>query len=119
MNVPVICFPDGIQGSHDLTLNNEMLQNHFAYLYMKLEPREVAHILFQSGHISLDEHDKVTECYQKIGRLKSLLAILKKNNLYSHFMRTLKLLECISVLDTLRNNEQLENHIGKKLNTRC
>lgn len=102
-----------MQGNHVLTTNDEMLQKHFAFLYMKLEPREVADLLFQSGHISVDEHDEVIECNRKIGRLKSLLAILKKDKLYTQFVCTLQSLECNSVLETLQRNEQLESHIGK------
>lgn len=112
-NVSLICFPDVMQRNHVLTTNDEMLQKHFASLYMKLEPREVAHLLFQSGHISFDEHDEVAECDRKTGRLKSLLAILKKNKLYTHFVCTLQFLKCNSVLETSQKYDQLESHIGK------
>lgn len=112
-------FPDSMQRNHVLTLNDEMLQKHSACLYMKLEPREVADIMFQSGHFSSCEHDEVTECNQKTGRWKSLLTILKDRHLYTPFLCTLQCLNCISVLDTLQNNDQLENDIGQYLNSRC
>lgn len=88
-----------------LTLNHEELQKHKYFLYSELEPREIADLMFQSGDISLNDHDSITEGQQKYERFTSLLDILKENNLYSEFVNTLQTsMKYISVLETLKED---------------
>lgn len=78
---------------------------------MELEPREIADQMFQAGHISICEHDYVTDLKQKYKRLKSLLDVLKSKNLYVSFECTLRSLKYISVLDVLHKDRRLKmNH---------
>lgn len=88
-----------------LTLNHEVLQKHKYFLYTELEPREVADLMFQSGDISLNDHDSITEGQQKYERFMSLLDILKENKLYSEFVNTLQTsMKYISVLEKLQED---------------
>lgn len=50
---------------------------------MELEPRDIADELFQKHFLSVDDHDDVTYSHKKRKRLKILLDILKKKNVYS------------------------------------
>lgn len=69
-------------------LSDAFLQEHFAILYKELEPREIADEMFQAGHITVSEHDDVTECTKKWKRLKCLFNILKEKELYGPFVYT-------------------------------
>lgn len=86
-----------------------MLQKHFASLYMELEPREVADEMFQSGFITISDHDDVTGIIQKYERLRKLLDVLKRKKLYASFECTLKSLKYITLLDTIRTDRKLKN----------
>lgn len=76
---------------------------------MELEPRKVADEMFQSGFISISDHDDVTSIIQKHERLRKLLDVLKKNKLYASFECILKALKCITLLDTIRTDRKLKN----------
>lgn len=92
-----------------LTLTDDLLQKHFASLYMELEPRKVADEMFQSGFISISDHDDVTSIIQKHERLRKLLDVLKKKKLYASFECILKALKCITLLDTIRTDRKLKS----------
>lgn len=80
-----------------ITLDDELLQKHSAFLYTELEPREIADEMFQAGHITVSEHDDVTDCTKKCKRLKYLLDILKEKELYGPFVYTLQSLKYTTV----------------------
>lgn len=89
------------------TLTYELLQRHIHFLYMELEPREIADEMFQSGYIFCNDHDSVTDSQQKYVRFMSLLDIIKENQLYSQFACTLQnSMKYISVLETLQHDRQ-------------
>lgn len=67
------------------TLTYEMLQTHIYFLYGELEPREIADEMFQSGCISCNDHDSVTENQRKYVRFMNLLDIVKERNLCERF----------------------------------
>lgn len=87
-------------------LSDALLQEHFAILYKELEPREIADEMFQAGHITVSDHDNVTECPKKWKRLKCLLNILKKNKLYAPFGYTLQSLKYLEVLGVLQQGKE-------------
>lgn len=76
---------DILGAAPSITLDDELLQKHSAFLYTELEPREIADEMFQAGHITVSEHDDVTECPRKWKRLKCLLNILKKKQVVCTF----------------------------------
>lgn len=104
-----------MQRRPNLTLTHELLQRHFACLYMELEPREITDEMFQAGHLTVFEHDKVTESNQRYKRLSCLLVILRKKNLYAQLVCTLQSLGYMSVLDTLQKDRKLKNKPCKYL----
>lgn len=67
-----------------------MLQRYFKYLYMEIEPRDIADELFQKQFLSIDDHDDVTYSHKKRKRLKRLLDILNEKQLYTTLWYTLK-----------------------------
>lgn len=105
----LIDFPGAVQRRLNLTLTHELLQRHFACLYMELEPREIMDEMFQAGHLTVFEHDNVTEFNQRHKRLSCLLVILRKKNLYAQLVCTLQSLGYMSVLDTLQKDRKLKN----------
>lgn len=91
-----------------VTLTHEVLQKHKYFLYTELEPREIADLMFQSGYISCNDHDSITEGQQKYVRFMSLLDILKEKHLYSEFVSTLQTsMKYISVLETFKEDGNL------------
>lgn len=92
-----------------LTLTDDLLQKHFASLYMELEPRKIADEMFQSGFISISDHDDVTGIIQKHERLRKLLDILKTKKLYASFECILKALKYITLLVTIQMDRKLKN----------
>lgn len=91
------------------SLTFELLQKHIYFLYTELEPREIADLMFQSGYISCNDHDSITDSQQKYVRFMSLLDILKEKQLYSQFARTLQTsMKHKSVLETLQHDRQPE-----------
>lgn len=88
-----------------LILTHELLQKHIYFLYTELEPREIADLMFQSGFISCNDHDSITESQQKYVRFMNLLDILQEKQLYSKFVNTLQTsMKYISVLETLQED---------------
>nr|XP_034318199.1 sacsin-like isoform X8 [Crassostrea gigas] len=98
-----------VQRRLNLTLTHELLQRHFACLYMALEPQEIADEMFQAGHLTVFDHDTVTESNQRYKRLSFLLNILMKKELYAQLVCTLQSLGYRSVLDTLQKDRKLKN----------
>lgn len=90
-------------------VTEELLQSHFGILYTELEPREIADLMFQDGHITIKHHSDVTACKKKHKRLRHLLKVLKTEQLYAPFLCILKFLECKVVLETLETDKKLEN----------
>lgn len=100
-----------------LTLTYELLQKHRYFLYAELEPREIADLMFQSGYISCNDHDSITDSQQKYVRFKSLLDILKEKALYSQFVNTLQAcMKYRSVLETLQEDRKPDLTPCKQLN---
>lgn len=102
-----------IETTPSFELTDELLQKHFAFLFMDLEPREIADEMFQNGDFSISEHDDVTTSNLKHKRLSWLLTILKRNQNYVPFLCTLKSLKKLSVLDTLENDREPEKTLCK------
>lgn len=96
-----------ITGQPHFEVTDDLLQRHFGILYTDLEPRKIADIMFQEGHISVHEHDVVTDFTKKHKRLKGLLNILKKRKLYVPFLSILESLQHRSVLETLKTDKKL------------
>lgn len=71
------------------TLTYDLLQKHLHVLFTELETREIADLMFQSGYISCNDHDSITDIQQKYVRFMSLLNIIKEKQLYSPFACTL------------------------------
>lgn len=90
-------------------VTGELLQKHFGILYTELEPRKIADLMFQDGHITIKEHNDLTACEKKHKRLKYLLSVLKTKQLYAPFLCILKFLEYKLVLETLETDKKLEN----------
>lgn len=76
---------------------------------MELEPRKIADEMFQSGFISISDHDDVTGIIQKHERLRKLLDILKTKKLYASFECILKALKYITLLVTIQMDRKLKN----------
>lgn len=97
-------LPDDVDIKPLFTVTDELLQKHIYILYTELEPRNIADVMFQESHISISDHDIVTEFQQKHKRLNSLLDILKRNRLYAEFVCTLESLNYAVVLNTLKED---------------
>lgn len=107
-------FPGAMQRKTPFIPTKELLQKHSAFLYLELEPREIADKMFQEGYLTLSEHDDITDLGQKYKRLRELLDIFKKKNyLYEHFWCTLQSLKYTSVLDTLQTDRIFKNELCK------
>lgn len=107
-------FPGALQRETPFIPTEQLLQKHTAFLYLKLEPREIADEMFQEGHLTLGDHDDITDLKQKYKRLRELLNILKKkNDLYEPFWCTLQSLKYTTVLDTLRTDKVFKNELCK------
>lgn len=109
-------FPGAVQDeSPFIPLTNKLLQKLFGFLYLELEPREIADRMFQAGYIEPSEHDDITDSNKKYKRLRNLLSILKGKNLYEHFWCTLQSLKYTLVLDTLQKDpdRKLKNELCK------
>lgn len=96
----IIC----LQGA---VLTDDMLEKHFALFYMELEPWDIADKMFQAGHISVNEHDDVTDYSQKHKRLRGLLDILKRKCLHAPFLSLLQSKQYTHLLETLKNERKL------------
>lgn len=97
-------LPDDVDRKPLFTVTDELLQKHIYILYTELEPRNIADVMFQESHISISDHDIVTDFQQKRKRLNSLLDILKRNRLYAEFVCTLESLNYAVVLNTLKED---------------
>lgn len=103
-------FPEPvITGKPHFEVTDDLLQRHFGILFTDLEPRKIADIMFQEDHISVHEHDDVTDLKKKHKRLKGLLNILKKRKLYVPFLSILESLQHKSVLETLKADKKLKS----------
>lgn len=97
-------------GVPKFTVNRQLLQDHFQVLYYELEPREIADEMLTTGHFSPNDHDSVTDLKNRNNRLKSLLNILERKQLYAPFLDVLESLGHTLVLDTL----ETESHFNHK-----
>lgn len=104
-----------------IPLTSKLLQKLFGFLYLELEPREIADRMFQAGYIDPSEHDDITDSNKKYRRLRNLLSILKGKNLYEHFWCTLQSLKYTLVLDTLQKepDRKLKNELCKLSEYAC
>lgn len=82
-------------------MSEESLNKQFVILYTKLEPRDIADKMFQAGQISAHDHDDITNNRKKYKRLKILLDVLKRNQLYASFEYLLKSLQLTQLLEAL------------------
>lgn len=103
----IICLQGAVQKTHSFILTDDMLEQHFALFYMELEPWDIADKMFQAGHISVSEHDDVTDYSQKRKRLGGLLDILKRKCLHAPFLSLLQSEQYTSLLDTLKDIKKL------------
>lgn len=103
----IICLQGAVQKTHSFILTDDMLEKHFALFYMELEPWDIADQMFQAGHISVSEHDDVTDYSQKRKRLRGLLDILKRKYLHAPFLSLLQSEQYTSLMDTLKNKKRL------------
>lgn len=88
----------------------ELLQKHSSFLHEELEPREVVDEMFEAGHISVREHDAVSDCDRKYSRVTGLLDILEKRTaLLNPFLFALQSLKCVLVLETLQKDRKLKH----------
>ncbi|XP_078324280.1 uncharacterized protein LOC111123198 isoform X2 [Crassostrea virginica] len=92
----------------NFTITHDLLQKHFTFLYQELEPRDIADQMFQACHISVSDHDAMTDDSKKFKRLKELLDILRRRNLYIPFLYVLHSLRYFTVLDTLQRDRKLK-----------
>lgn len=82
-------------------MSEELLNKHFVTLYTMLEPRDIADAMFQAGHISEHDHDDITYNRKKYKRLKILLDVLNRNQLYASFEHSLRSLQYTQLLEAL------------------
>lgn len=101
-------FSDTVQKTL-FSVTDELLREHFGLLLCKLEPRDIADIMFQEGYISVTEHDDVTDLSQIRKQLTSLLDILQKKKLHTQFLCTLQFLDYHSALNLLMGKSELKN----------
>lgn len=106
-----LLIPVAVQKNHSFIITDEMLEKHFALFYVELEPCKIADEMFQTGLISISEHDDVTDYKQKHKRLRGLVDTLKRKCLHAPFLSLLQLqsMKFSSLLDTLQN-ERESNH---------
>lgn len=99
-----------VSGSKDKTptfsVSDELLRKHFYLLYTVLEPRAIADEMFQAGQISCNDHDGIADDRRKYKRMRNLLDVLKRKDLYSPFLCLLESLNYTSLLETLRSDRQ-------------
>lgn len=88
-------------------INNELLQKRFVFLYMEVEPRDIADEMFQEEDISISDHDSVTDYDMKYKRLRNLLKILKEREKYASFTSILNSRKYMSILKTLQEDKPL------------
>lgn len=103
----IIFLQGDVQKIHSFILTDDMLEKHFALFYMELEPWDIADKMFQAGHISVSEHDDVTDYSQKHKRLRGLLDILKRKCLHAPFLSLLQSEQYTHLLETLKNERKL------------
>ena len=101
-------FSDAVNTGPNFTITHDLLQKHFTFLYQELEPRDIADQMFQACHISVSDHDAMTDDSKKFKRLKELLDILRRRNLYIPFLYVLHSLRYFTVLDTLQRDRKLK-----------
>lgn len=85
-------------------MSEELLNNHFVTLYTMLEPRDIADAMFQAGHISAHDHDDITNNRKKYKRLKILLDVLNRKQLYASFAYLLESLQYTPLLEALNTD---------------
>lgn len=102
----VVNFTGAVEERPPFEITGDLLQNKFKFLYMELEPRDIADELFKEEYISINDHDDVTFVRKKHDRLQRLLYLLEKKNLYAVFSKTL-LTNYLSVLHTMRSGIHL------------
>lgn len=110
------CFfliPGVVKKTHSFILTDEMLEKHFALFYAELEPCKIADEMFQTGLISISEHDDVTDYKQKHKRLRGLVDILKRKCLHAPFLSLLQSMKYSLLLDTLQNERELNYKLCK------
>lgn len=81
-----------------------MLKKHFSILYTMLEPRDIADKMFQAGQITAHDHDDITNNRKKYKRLKILLDVLNRKELYASFVSLLESLQYTSLLKALNTD---------------
>lgn len=81
-----------------------MLKKHFSILYTMLEPRDIADKMFQAGQITAHDHDDITNNRKKYKRLKILLDVLNRKELYASFVSLLESLQYTSLLEALNTD---------------
>lgn len=88
-------------------INDELLQKHFVFLYMEMEPRVIADEMFRSEDINISDHDLVTDNGMKYKRLRNILKILRERKKYVSFINVLESLKYVSILKTLDEDKPL------------
>lgn len=109
-----MCFKtvhsSNVSGSTEKTssysITDEMLNRHFHLLLNVLEPRVVADEMFQEGKITVNDHDHITDDSRKYNRMKNLLDVLKRKQVYANFAKTLESLHHSSLLNTMTTDTQ-------------
>lgn len=98
------------EGSKEKTppfsVSDELLRKNFHVLCNVFEPREIADEMFQAGQISCNDHDYIADNRKKYKRMRNLLDVLKRKQLYSHFVCLLESLNYASLLETLSSDRQ-------------
>lgn len=94
-------------------MSEEMLNNYFDLLYTVLEPRDIANVMLQAGQISVHDHDDITNNRKKYKRLRILLYVLNKKQLYTSFACLLESLQYTSLLETLTTDAPYINIVCK------
>lgn len=88
-----------------------MLNRHFHLLLNVLEPRVIADEMFQKGQITVNDHDHITDDSRKHNRMKNLLDVLKRKQVYACFACTLESLHHTALLNTLTIDTQYVDNI--------
>lgn len=90
-----------------------MLNRHFNLLLNVLEPRVIADEMFQKGQITVNDHDHITDDSRKHNRMKNLLDVLKRKQVYACFACTLESLHHTALLNTLTIYTQYIDNISE------
>lgn len=95
-----------VEKKPDFVVNDEILNEHFEFLFTWLEPREIADEMFQAGLFSIGDHDFVTTNPKRRKRLLNLFEILEDKRMHTHFLVLLEKMKHTQVLKTLKTNTQ-------------